>query len=139
MDGAVFAQQHASGVGVVIRDHEGLVVAALSKKLWYPLGPLEAEAKAMEEAVEFAWHVGIRDAHFECDSILVSDAVRGLTIPQVSISNIIYGTCHRLEVFCYVQFSHDKREGNKPAHILAQYAKGLDSYVTLGREKSSSH
>lgn len=64
MDGAVFAQQHASGVGVVIRDHEGLVVAALSKKLWYPLGPLEAEAKAMEEAVEFAWHVGIRDVEY---------------------------------------------------------------------------
>ena len=119
MDGAVFAQQHASGVGVVIRDHEGLVVAALSKKLWYPLGPLEAEAKAMEEAVEFAWHVGIRDAHFECDSILVSDAVRGLTIPQVSISNIIYRICHCLKVFGFVQILHVKREVNTPPHILA--------------------
>ena len=38
-----------------------------------------------------------------------------------------------------MQFSLDKREGNKQAYILAQYAKGLDSYVTLGREKSSSH
>ena len=71
--------------------------------------------------------------------VLIIFVMRGRSIPQVSISNIIYGTCHRLEVFCYVQFSHDKREGNKPAHILAQYAKGLDSYVTLGREKSSSH
>ena len=43
-----------TGVAVVIRDHEGRVVAALSKKLHYPFGPLEAEAKAMEDAVEFA-------------------------------------------------------------------------------------
>ena len=29
-----------------------------------------------------------------------------------------------------MQVSHVRREGNKPAHILAHYAKGLDSYVT---------
>ena len=41
-------------MGVVIHDHEGRVVAALSKRLHYPLGPLEAEVKAIEEAMEFA-------------------------------------------------------------------------------------
>lgn len=41
-------------MGVVVRDHKGGVMAALSKLLHYPLGPLEAEAKAPEEAVEFA-------------------------------------------------------------------------------------
>lgn len=58
-DEAVFAQQQDSGVGAVIRDNEGRVVAALSKNLHYPLGPLEAEAKALEEAIDFAWDVGI--------------------------------------------------------------------------------
>ena len=41
-------------MGLVIHDHEGRVVVALSKRLHYPLGPLEAEVKAMEEIVEFA-------------------------------------------------------------------------------------
>ncbi|KAL0002887.1 hypothetical protein SO802_016668 [Lithocarpus litseifolius] len=36
---AVFEQQQATEVGAMIRDHEE-VVATLSKKLWYPLGPL---------------------------------------------------------------------------------------------------
>ena len=44
-----------------------MVATALSKKLYFPLSPLEVEAKALEEAVDFAWDVGIRDACFECD------------------------------------------------------------------------
>ena len=68
VDGEIFANQHASSVGVIIRDQGGLVAAALSKKVFCPLGPLEAEAKALEEVVDFTWDVGIRDVHFECDS-----------------------------------------------------------------------
>ena len=45
-DVAVFSNTKAVGIGVVVRDHEGAVIAALSKRLSLPLGPLEAEAKA---------------------------------------------------------------------------------------------
>ena len=55
MDGAVFAQQREAEIRVVIWDHFGAMVAALSKKLKAPLGTLEVGAKAMEEAVTFAW------------------------------------------------------------------------------------
>lgn len=75
----------------MIHDHEGQVVAALSKKLWYPLGPLKAEAKALEEAIEFAWDVGIHNAHFEYDSLVVTDAMLELCCPPVVISNIVSG------------------------------------------------
>lgn len=39
VDAAVFAQLGMVGIGVIIRDHEGFVVAALSKRLPLPLGP----------------------------------------------------------------------------------------------------
>ena len=42
---------------------------------------------------------------------------------------MIYFKNSHLFDFHYVQISHVKQAGNKPAHILAQYAKGLDSYV----------
>ena len=45
-----------------------MVATAMSKKIHFPLGPLEAKTKPLEEVVDFAWDVGIRDAHFECDS-----------------------------------------------------------------------
>lgn len=68
VDSAVFENQQASGMGVVIRDHGCLVAATMSKRLNFPLEPLEVEAKAFEEAIDFAWDIGIRNAHFECDS-----------------------------------------------------------------------
>ena len=43
--------------------------------------------------INFAWDVGIRDAHFECDSLVVCDAVRGLSTPLAGISNIVSSMC----------------------------------------------
>ena len=57
----MFAQSRQSRIGVVIRDYEGRVTTALSKKIHQILRPLKAEAKAMEVDVFFAWDVRIRD------------------------------------------------------------------------------
>ena len=46
VDGTVFSQSCQAGVGIVIQDYEGEVIAALSKQIHQPLGPLEIEAKA---------------------------------------------------------------------------------------------
>ena len=75
MDAAVFSNTKAVGIGVVVRYHEGLVLAALSKRIPLPLGPLEAEAKAMEEAVYFARDIGLQDVIFETDSSTISGAL----------------------------------------------------------------
>ena len=95
-DAAVFWNLKTIGIGVVICDHEGSVIAALSKHLPLLLGPSEAEAKAMDEAVLFAWDVGIREAIFKTDSSVVSDAIAGNTTPPVSTVDITAGTLLRL-------------------------------------------
>ena len=55
MNDAIFNQVRHAGVGMVIRDHEGRVTAAMSKLIFQPLGPLEIEGKATVERVLFAW------------------------------------------------------------------------------------
>ncbi|XP_030931239.1 uncharacterized protein LOC115957159 [Quercus lobata] len=127
MDSATFEQQKEVGIEVVIRDHHGVVVAALSKKSTAPLGALEMEAKAMEEAVEFAWNMGIRDCVFESDAQIVMNAMLHLTELPSSIANIIAGVVSHLHRFRSVQFSHVPCTGNKVAHTLAQYARGVSS------------
>jgi len=47
VDGAVFKARKESGVGAIIRDANGLVVAALSKKIHAPLGPFRGGSKSI--------------------------------------------------------------------------------------------
>ena len=65
---AIFKNLGTVGIGTVIRDRAGTVIVALSQHLHLPLGPLEAEAKAMGVAVSFAWDVDIQEVIFETDS-----------------------------------------------------------------------
>lgn len=70
--GAIFERLNEVGIGVIIRDHYGLVTASLSKKIKAQLDRLEIEARAMEEGVwRFAWEMDIRDAVIEGDSRIV--------------------------------------------------------------------
>ena len=64
VDGATFKSSHSSGVGVVICDFAGRVEATLNKTIPVLLGPLEIEAKALEEGVLFAWDVGVQEVIF---------------------------------------------------------------------------
>ena len=77
----------------------------------------------------FAWDVGIRDAMFECDSKIVVDVVLGSHSPLVNINNVIEGIQLKRQDFRSVQISHVKRQSNRLAHILVQFAKGINNYV----------
>lgn len=68
MDGAVFKDQRATGSGMVVRDSQGLVLAAMSKRIPATLAALEVEAKSMETAVHFAWEMGFREVYSETNS-----------------------------------------------------------------------
>ncbi|XP_075650086.1 uncharacterized protein LOC142620631 [Castanea sativa] len=129
VDGAVFSQIKTTGLGMVIHDDAGLVVAAMSK-ISIPLGPLEAEAKAIEAAIQFAIDIGIREFTFETDSLLLFNALQGTNAAASSIVNIVSGILFQSQNFRSVNFSHIKRLGNMPAHALAQHAKHVVDFVT---------
>ena len=57
----VFSAQKESGIGVIILDEAGLVVAVMSKKVKALLGPLEIEAKTFEVGLQFAKDMGYRN------------------------------------------------------------------------------
>ena len=51
VDGALSCTKKLAGIGVVIRDHRGRILAALCRKIRAQLGVLEVEAKAYEASV----------------------------------------------------------------------------------------
>ena len=113
------------------------MIAALSKKWKCPLGATEAEAKALEAGVEFAKDVGIREAEFESDSLLICNALQGLTSPPSLVMNVLSGVMNQVSYFRQWKITHTKRQGNVPAHLLAQHAKNVEDYVAWLEEGSS--
>ena len=90
-DAVVFTRSKEVGFGLIICDCVGSVVAALSKKRIGLTRAVEAEAKAMEVAVQFVKDVGIREATFEGDSLIMSRAVKGVGDVPSLIQNIVCG------------------------------------------------
>ena len=99
MDGVVFTNRKQAGVGVIIRNGNGEVITALSKKWKCPLGAIEAEAKALEAEVNFAWEVGIREAEFEIDLLMICNALHGLVSLPSSIVNMLAGVRNQVSSF----------------------------------------
>ena len=108
VDGARFSSQKEAGVGVIIRDNKGLVIAALSKNIDAPLGSLEIEAKAFEVGLQFAKDVGIYVLILEGDCLVMYRALAGISPCLASIAAIVYGIEAASQNFRNVSFSHEK-------------------------------
>ena len=65
-NGATFVNTQSVGDGVIIRDNKGQVEAALSKNLPILLGPIEIEAKSLEEGVLFVWCLRVTLRQLQC-------------------------------------------------------------------------
>ncbi|XP_023924994.1 uncharacterized protein LOC112036432 [Quercus suber] len=126
LDGAVFSVQKAAGMGVLVSDSEGRVMVAMSRRFPAPLATLEIEAKTMEAATVFAWEMGFREVIFETDSLILYRSLLGTSDPPSSIETVISSILSFVQSFSFFSFSHVKRHGIRPAHILAQFANQID-------------
>ena len=122
-------------VGVLIRDEEGNIIGALSKKIWVPLKAIEIEAKAVEVGLQFAKDLSIRDFILEGDSLLVINALKELSPPPSFVAAIISSSLLVSQEFRHVVFSHVRRQGNRPVHLLAKYASGIDDFLVWLEEE----
>ena len=66
--------------------------------------------------------------------MLVCHAMENPIDVPVSISTVISGFCSRFLAFCTFHSSHVRRQGNRPTHILAVFAKNIDSFETWMEE-----
>ena len=71
--------------------------------------------------------MGIREVLIEGDSLIVQRALNELASPPPSVDAVIIGIKEMSTDFHHIAFTHVGRQGNKPAHLLAKYAKSIDN------------
>ena len=69
-----------------------------------------------------------REVIFEGDSLNICKAIQGSIVTPSSIQNIVYGILVQLQTFRSFDISHVKRQGNVPAHLLAQHALHVEDF-----------
>ena len=83
----------------------------------------------METVVQFVWEMGFREVYFETDSLTLRNILTGTSDAPASIETVMDSILAQMEKFHFVSFTHVKRDGNRPAHILAQFAKQVGDFV----------
>nr|XP_023914149.1 uncharacterized protein LOC112025707 [Quercus suber] len=124
VDVVVFKEAGSCGVGVVVRNEDGCLMGAMSKKIPFPLGPLEAEARAAEEGIALARDLGLNDVIIEGDTKTVMSTLANSDLLHTpsSILKVMEGAKFRLQAFKSWQTRHVHRSCNVAAHMLAKHA-----------------
>uniref|UniRef100_A0A2N9FDK7 Reverse transcriptase domain-containing protein n=1 Tax=Fagus sylvatica TaxID=28930 RepID=A0A2N9FDK7_FAGSY len=126
-DGAIFKDSNAGGIGVVIRDNAGMVIATLSQKVRGPQTVEMIEALAARRAIIFAKEVGITDVEFEGDAVNVIRDLSSQVPIHTPYSLIIEDARAILQNLQRSSLSHTRRSGNTVAHALARRASNCNS------------
>ena len=74
-DGAVFREDNHAGVGVIIRDWNGQVVASMAETFPLPFSVIAVEVVAATKALCFAKELGLLFVVLEGDSKITMDAL----------------------------------------------------------------
>ncbi|KAL0015374.1 hypothetical protein SO802_002443 [Lithocarpus litseifolius] len=129
-DGAVFTKSNEAGIGVVVRNEKGEVMASLAEKIGMPVGGVEViEAMAARKAILLAVELGFHQCIIEGDSEIVFKALTEGVSNHSSFGHIIKDCKSIMASLRSCSFSHVRRQGNGVAHALAKRAK--NSYPLL--------
>jgi ribonuclease HI len=120
-DATLCSTKNMMGVGVVLRDEHGAVVAALASVFPFVRDPVLAEATALWKAVKFCGEVGCQRVVFEGDSLQVVQLVNNAQCWN-RYGQLLEDVRTFLAEFHFHVVQHVSLEANKVAHELAKLA-----------------
>ncbi|KAM6567325.1 hypothetical protein CsatA_026453 [Cannabis sativa] len=134
VDAAANFSQQTLGIGAVIRNYRGDVLAALSKRVQGCFRSDEMEAKALFHSLNWASQCPFSIDIVETDALRVSSALNSSHKDLSCFNDLIDDIRCLLSSFPRVAINHARRQANKAAHGLAKYALELDEDVSWIRE-----
>ena len=131
-DGAMFGESDNAGIGVVIRNHEGKVLAAFSEKIAKPPTVEILELLAARRAIVFTAESGYENLVCEGDSESVVNSLKRPGMENSRGGHLIKDIVSLSNSLVSISFAHVRRQGNAVAHALAQRARQyLASHIWL--------
>lgn len=128
-DAAVFTNTNSTGIGAVIRNNMGEVMAAMFAKGPAVTDSEEANVLACRRALEFAVDAGFAGLEIEGDNAIVMKFLASLCAIKSRLGNIYEDICV-LAVGCSCQsFCCVKCSANSVAHSFARYANLIEEDI----------
>ena len=93
-DGAYFAEEEAAGIGVVVRNELGQMMASLAEKLLMPQTVEILKAMAARRAMIFMEELGLYRVIFEGDLEIVVKALTGAAQTSPVLGTLLKTACH---------------------------------------------
>ncbi|XP_065630298.1 uncharacterized protein LOC136067864 [Quercus suber] len=121
-DGAVFDDANKSGVGVVIRDSYGDVLASCSEKILQAYKAKVTEVLAAWKALSFAHELGFQNVILEGDALHLIQALKSQKQSLCPLGLLVEDEKIYSSHFQRVLYSHVKRNSNRVAHNLVRHA-----------------
>ncbi|XP_075641969.1 uncharacterized protein LOC142613491 [Castanea sativa] len=119
----MYGESDKAGIGVVIRNSEGQVLAALSEQIVKPPTVEILELLAARRAVTFTAELGHAQFVCEGDSESVVNSLKGSGMENSRGGHLIRDIISQSNSFQSISFAHVGRQGNAVAHALAQRAR----------------
>ncbi|KAL0007162.1 hypothetical protein SO802_008664 [Lithocarpus litseifolius] len=125
----VFKEEEKAGIGVIIRNCHGMVMASLSQKISLPQTVVEMETLAATRALEFSLELGFSKAILEGDSETVIKALQDGSPSLAPFGLLLIRDAQEAaNFFTCISYVHVRRNGNYVAHNLARYARHITGF-----------
>ncbi|KAH1032516.1 hypothetical protein J1N35_044690 [Gossypium stocksii] len=111
-DSSFNLQEKTSISGIIARNERGLIMGAYTYPHINIADAFVAEARAYEQAIQFAQDIGFRRVQIEGDSLTIIKKLHANTNDRSVLSLILADIRQRLGFFEQINFHHVKREAN---------------------------
>ncbi|XP_030936743.1 uncharacterized protein LOC115962006 [Quercus lobata] len=124
-NGAVFQDSNSAGLGAVILDSVGGVLASLAENIPLPQTVADMEAAAVRRAIMLATDLNLSSIVLKGDSEIITRAIQAEEQSLASYGNLIEEIRLHVDSFLNFRITHVKRKRNSVTHRLARHVSDL--------------
>ena len=129
-DGATFKDVNMVGLGVVVHDSQGQVLASLSENIRLHPSTDDVEALVVAKAILFVYDCGFSSIILKGDSEVVIKALQSNEDSFASFGHLLSSLKNTIDAFDFISLSHTHRAGNSIVRYLTKHARHVSSIST---------